>query len=89
MAMASDVSSETFNVVSGVSTTVKRLVELLIQITGSVLEPVYTSTKVTSSTGSQINFSRKKVERMLGWRPEIEFETGLRRLIEWRRSGIG
>jgi UDP-glucose 4-epimerase len=86
MAMASQVSGETFNVVSGVATTVKRLVELLLKITGSSLEPAYTSAKVTSSTGSQINFSRKKIERMLGWRPEIELEAGLRRLIEWRRS---
>jgi len=86
MAMASDVSGETFNVVSGVATTVKRLVELLLKITGSALEPAYTTTQVSSSTGSQINFSRQKIEQMLGWRPEIELETGLRRLIDWRRS---
>jgi UDP-glucose 4-epimerase len=88
MAMASDVSGETFNVVSGVATTVKRLVELLLEITGSKLEPIYTSAAggIRSSTGSRLNFSRKKIERLLGWRPEIDIEIGLRRLIDWRRA---
>jgi UDP-glucose 4-epimerase len=88
MAMASEVSGESLNVVSGVSTTVKRLVELLLEITGSPLEPLYTAAGggVRSSTGSHLNFSRAKIERLLGWRPEIGLEEGLRRLIDWRKS---
>jgi len=88
MAMASAVSGETLNVVSGVATTVKRLVELLLKITGSSLEPVYASAVggVHSTTGSQLNFSRAKIERLLGWRPEVDLEQGLRRLIDWRRG---
>jgi UDP-glucose 4-epimerase len=87
LAMASDVSGETCNVVSGVATTLKRLVELLLKITGSRLEPQYASNGagVRSTSGTQLDFSRAKSERLLGWRPEIDFETGLRRLIEWRR----
>jgi len=63
------------------------LVEMLLEITGSALEPAYTSGGggVRSSSGSQLNFSRKKIERLLGWRPQIDLEEGLRRLIEWRR----
>jgi nucleoside-diphosphate-sugar epimerase len=30
--------------------------------------------------------SLEKLERLLGWRPEVEIEEGLRRLIEWRRN---
>jgi UDP-glucose 4-epimerase len=41
---------------------------------------------VRSSTGSALDFSLAKIERMLGWRPEIDLEAGLRRLIEWRRG---
>jgi UDP-glucose 4-epimerase len=84
-AMASGVSGESFNVASGVATTVKDLVALLLRITGSRLEPVYTSAGgVRSSTGSQLEFSIAKIERQLGWRPEIGLEEGLRRLIDWR-----
>jgi UDP-glucose 4-epimerase len=88
MAMASDISGESLNVVSGVATTVKRLVELLLKITGSSLEPSYTSAggSIRSSSGSQLDFSRTKIERLLGWRPEIDLEEGLRRLIDWRKS---
>jgi UDP-glucose 4-epimerase len=91
MAMAADASSEIFNVVSGVATTVKRLVELLIEITGSTLEPKYASAAaaVQSTTGSELNFSRAKIEKMLGWRPEVDLDAGLRRLIDWRKSEAG
>lgn len=87
MAMASQISGETFNVVSGVATTIKRLVELLLAITGSKLEPEYKNAAgaVQSTTGSQLNFSRAKIERQLGWRPQVDIEQGLRRLVEWRR----
>lgn len=87
MAMASDVSGEAFNVVSGVASTVKHLVELLLRITGSKLEPEHVSggAGVRSSTGSRLDFSRAKIEKHLGWHPEIGLEEGLRRLIAWRR----
>lgn len=87
MAMASDVSGESFNVATGVATSLNRVVELLLQITGSKLEPEYKSgaSHVRSSTGTELDFSRAKIEKMLGWRPEISIEDGIRRLIEWRR----
>jgi UDP-glucose 4-epimerase len=74
-----------------VATTVERLVELLIEITGSSLEPVYASVAggVHSTTGAQLNFSRAKIDRLLDWRPEVDLEQGLRRLIDWRRAQHG
>ncbi len=90
MAMGSDVTGEIFNVVTGVQTNLKRLVELLLKITGSALEPEYASGGgVKSTSGSQLDLSREKIERMLGWRPEVDMEEGLRRLIAWRESETG
>jgi UDP-glucose 4-epimerase len=91
MAMASDVSGEVFNVATGEAATVKHVVELLLKITGSTLQPLYAEAGggVRSSTGTALNFSREKIERMLGWRPEVGLEAGLRRLIDWRRSLSG
>ena len=88
MAMDSDVSGETFNVVTGLATNVKRIVEILLQITGSAAEPQFVDTGfvVKSTSGSQLELSRAKIEEMLGWRPEVDIEQGLRRLIEWRNS---
>ena len=39
MAMASDVTGEVFNVVTGVETTVRRIAEILLDVTGSDLTP--------------------------------------------------
>ena len=85
MAMASDVSGEVFNTVTGVETTVKRIVEILLEITGSDLEPLYAddagAVKATSSPS--LKLSREKAKAMLGWEPEVSVEQGVRRLIDW------
>ena len=87
MAMASDVTGEVFNVASGVATTIERIVELLLEITGSKLEPEYvTGAGVKSTSGTELDFSIEKIGRMLGWRPEVDIEQGLRRLIDWRKT---
>jgi UDP-glucose 4-epimerase len=86
LAMASDVSGETLNVVSGVETTIKRIVEILLDITGSTLEPDYVSAggAVKSTSGSELKLSRDKIGRLLGWQPEVDIDQGIRRLIAWR-----
>jgi len=88
LAMASDVTAESFNVASGVATNLNRVVELLLQITGSKLKPVYKTggSGVRSSVTKQLDFSLVKIEKMLGWKPEIPIEEGIRRLLEWRRA---
>jgi UDP-glucose 4-epimerase len=88
MAMASDVTAESFNVASGVATNLNRVVELLLQITGSKLKPVYKTGggSVRSSVTKQLDFSLAKIEKMLGWKPEVTIEEGIRRLLEWRKA---
>ncbi len=88
MAMASDITAESFNVVTGVATNLNRVVELLLQITGSSLKPVYKTggSSVRSSVTKQLDFSRTKIEKMLGWVPEVSIEEGVRRLLEWRKA---
>jgi UDP-glucose 4-epimerase len=41
---------------------------------------------VRSSVTKQLDFSRAKIEKMLGWVPEISIEDGVRRLLEWRKA---
>ena len=88
MAMASEVSGEVLNVVSGVETTVRRVAEILLDITGSDLQPDYAddagAVKATSS--GSLKLSREKIGRMLGWEPEVSVEDGIARLIEWRKA---
>lgn len=88
MAMASDVTAESFNVATGTATSLNRLVEILLQVTGSGLKPVYQTggSSVRSSVTDQLDFSRAKIEKMLGWVPEVSIEEGIRRLLEWRKA---
>jgi len=88
MAMASDVTAEVFNVVTGLETTVKRIAEIVLDVTGSDLQPVYAddagAVKATSS--ASLKLSREKIKTMIGWEPQVSVEEGIRRLIEWRRT---
>jgi len=88
MAMASNVTAEVFNVVTGVETTVKRIAEILLEITGSDLRPEYAdeagAVKATSSPS--LKLSREKAREMIGWEPQVSVEEGIRRLIEWRKE---
>ena len=88
MAMASDVTGESFNVATGVATSLNRIVQLLLEITGSSLKPQYRtgSAQVRSSITAQLDLSRAKAEKMLGWVPEVSIEDGIRRLLKWRSS---
>ncbi len=83
--MASDATGEVFNTVTGVETTVKRIAEILLEIAGSDLEPVYAdeagAVKATSSAA--LKLSRDKAKRMLGWEPEVSVEQGIARLVGW------
>lgn len=88
MAMASQVTGEVFNVVSGVETTVKRIAEILLEITGSELAPVYAdeagAVKATSS--ASLKLSREKIRAAIGWEPEVSVEAGVRRLTDWLQT---
>ena len=88
VAMASDVTGESFNVVTGVATSLNRLVEILLSITGSSLKPEFKTGggSVRSSVTDQLDFSRAKIEKMLGWVPEVTIEEGIGRLLEWRKA---
>jgi UDP-glucose 4-epimerase len=88
MAMESDVSRESFTVATGTATTLNRLVEIILEITGSDLKPEYKTMpgKVRATTSKTMQFSNEKIARMIGWRPEISIEDGIARLINWRKG---
>lgn len=91
MAMASDVTGEVLNCVTGVETTVMRIAEILLEIAGSDLEPAYAddASAVKATSSASLKLSREKAKRMLGWEPEVGVEEGVRRLIEWRMGQEG
>jgi len=85
MAMASDVTGEVFNVVTGVETTVKRIAEIVLDVTGSDLTPEYAddANAVKATSSPSLKLSRDKIKAMIGWEPEVSVEEGIARLIGW------
>jgi UDP-glucose 4-epimerase len=84
LAAKGDVSDRCYNVGRGVGTTVRELVERLLQLTGSALTIQYEpagQTFVTQRIGSIAN-----AKRDLGFEATTELADGLGRLMAWRRA---
>jgi UDP-glucose 4-epimerase len=82
----SDATDELFNIGMGVKTTINELVMLLLELTGSDLEPEYRPQEqmfVTHRVGST-----EKAEQLLGFRARVPLREGLERFIEWRRQDM-
>lgn len=88
MAMESDVSGESFNVATGTSTSLNRLVEIVTEQVGSDIKPEYKTdkNKFRAASSTVLDFSNAKIEKMLGWKPEVSFEDGIARVIRWREA---
>ena len=88
MAMDSDVTAQAFNVATGQATSLNRLVEIVADVVGSDLKPEYRekegAVRVTTSTA--LDFSIHKIEKMIGWTPQVSIEEGIARLIKWRQA---
>jgi UDP-glucose 4-epimerase len=86
-AMASDVSGEAFNVGSGGEASVREVVEKLIQLTGSELEPEY-DLEAKVLMARRVGRNEKAVQA-LGWTPERDLDAGLAEVIAFERSKAG
>jgi UDP-glucose 4-epimerase len=76
------VKDESFNVGTGVQTTINELVGELLKITGSTLEIDYRPNEqmfVTNRVGST-----EKAKRLLGFEARTALAEGLRSVVEWR-----
>jgi len=83
LALKSNATDEFFNIGMGVTTNINALVHLLLEITGSELQPEYQPQQqmfVTHRVGST-----DKAQQCLSFQAHTPLAEGLRRVIEWRR----
>lgn len=83
-ALESNASDSCYNVGTGIKMSIKELTELLIELSGSNLKPVYEKqgkTFVTNRIGST-----EKAEKELKFKAQVTVEEGMKKLIEWRKS---
>jgi UDP-glucose 4-epimerase len=85
LAMQNGVAGESYNVVSGISTSVNEIVAAVLSEYGSKLEPERVEdARVTRSTGhSQLLISNRKAREQLGWEPSVTVAEGIHRLRVW------
>lgn len=83
LAMTSDATDVNLNVGTGVKTSIKELVDALLEVTGSEIEPEYRADEqmfVTHRVGAT-----ERAEELIGFRAELPYREGLRSVVEWRR----
>jgi len=81
LAAESDVTGEAFNVGTGGRVTVNELVETLNDLLGIDIDPVHDDPRPGDVRHSHADIS--KAEELLEYNPEVQFEEGLERTVEW------
>lgn len=85
LAMESTVSGEAFNIASGVDTSIRKVVEHVLEACDSDLETENRTdpSRVNMPVTTRIEFSRQRAKDLLGWEPEVSVEEGIRRVVAW------
>jgi UDP-glucose 4-epimerase len=85
-ALRSTVTDECFNVASGRATSINEVIRMLIELSGSSIEPEYRP--AAQSFVSNRLASIDRTAEALGFRSEVDIREGISRLIAWRREEI-
>jgi UDP-glucose 4-epimerase len=80
--MVADVTDEVFNVGMGVETTLNELCRMLLKVSGSNLKPEYHEARKVNNVRAR-RATTEKAEKMLGFKANVDLETGLKLLIKW------
>ena len=74
-----------FNVGTGMETSVNRLAETLIAVTGVQVRPEHADRRDVDNIRRRV-VNIEKTRRALRWVPEVTLEEGLLRTVEWQRQ---
>jgi len=90
-AMVSEKHGEVLNLVTAVDSSLTDVVQVVLRICGSKLEPEYKpdTRAVRSAGGTHLGFSRDKAKAVTGWEPRLNLEDGIRQYIAWLKQQHG
>lgn len=83
-AMLADSTDQFYNVGTGRKTSLRELVDIILEVVGTDMKPQYEpagQTFVTNRVGCP-----KKATKEIGFTAQVELREGIRRLVEWRNS---
>src|SRR3982751_303426 len=81
---ADGVGGEVINLATGGRISLNELFRTMRDLIGGTVEPTYVDTRAGDVRDSQADIS--KAERILGYKPIVSFEDGLRQTVEWYRT---
>jgi nucleoside-diphosphate-sugar epimerase len=81
---AKDASGEVINVATGGRISLNRLFQNIRDFVGADVEPMYEAPRAGDVKDSQADIG--KAQRLLGYRPTVSFEDGLKQTVEWYRT---
>ncbi len=84
-AAVSDATDEVFNIASSTETSLAELAAALQRAMGSSLEPEFGPARGVNGVTRRLADVSAARQR-LGWKPEVDLDEGLRRLVAWWRS---
>ncbi len=86
--MAGGNKGEIFNAGTGVKTTLKEVADIALKITGSKSRVLWGVLPAVSYDSDKIQADMTRTFSKLGWKPKIDFETGLKKTYKWLRENI-
>ena len=88
LAMLRGRSGRSYNIATGVSTSVNEIIKLVLQEFGSDLKPQYIADArdARSTAHAELHISNKLAREELGWQPNISIAQGISRLREWMET---
>jgi UDP-glucose 4-epimerase len=86
LAMRPEAANEVFNLEGPEAVTVRELVQAVTASIPSDTRVEFGSARPGDYAGREV--SADHAARVLGWRPQVSFDAGLRKYIEWRRSTV-
>ena len=91
LAMESGLDAEKVNIMTGVETSLNEVCAMLGRVCNVKVTPEYRQKAggLAFTSSKTLSYSRAKAEKLLGWKPEVDLEQGIRRLVAWReKNGI-
>jgi UDP-glucose 4-epimerase len=85
MAMESEITDDVLNIASGTETSLLELLQALLKVTGSKLEPEFLPERAVNPVPRRLACT-KKSEELLGFKAKVSIEDGLERFVKWRKE---
>jgi nucleoside-diphosphate-sugar epimerase len=86
-AEAKDAAGEVMNVATGSRISLNELLRVMNAIMGTSIQPLYAALRAGDVKDSQADIS--KAQRLLGYRPSVSLEQGLKHTLDWCRTESG